>query len=592
MSMNEFEAFNAYASSSSDQQMEGTPSRKNLKVLLAVSPNYSLYMLKEEISNIRSGISDFTKSVDWRICLPLGILYLAGTLRKAGYEVHIYDLHKAFYECREKGYFKKHDLDDFFQEYWAETLRTIKPDVLGIGALFNVSSTAVAEMALWTRKVDCAITIILGGHYPSNQYKKMLGKQAMSDYIILGEAEESFQWLLDHLRKPDIKVLVKQHPHVVDQNSYMEPVKTKAIIHELDNLAPPAYDLLPDMDAYLEESLHSQRMGTHLFSKTRAAGIVSSRGCPLLCTFCAAHATHGRKYRMHSVDYMMNHVDWLVEKYDINQILIEDDMFNLKKERTIDFCQRLVKKYPNRFSLEFPNGLGAWFLDDETVGALKSAGLRSITFAVESGSDYIQKHVLKKNLDLKMVKEKVQILRKHGIDVRAFFIVGFIGETLAQMEETVQFAMTMDADWCEIKVLTPLAGSEMFDLAVKNDYMSGETDEHVYGRSCLNTPEFTAEQVKDVQYDANIRINFLNNRQLREKEYDQAEKTFRKLLKNYPNHVFSQWGLWQALKGQNKNDEAQKALRRLAELAQSDEQNQKWLKRYGIELSECTAGVS
>jgi radical SAM superfamily enzyme YgiQ (UPF0313 family) len=168
--------------------------------------------------------------------------------------------------------------------------------------------------------------------------------------------------------------------------------------------------------------------------------------------------------------------------------------------------------------------------------------------------------------------------------VRAFFIVGFIGETLAQMEESVQYALTMDADWCEFKVLTPLAGSEMYDLAVKNDYMSQDTDEHVYGRSCLNTPEFTAEQVKDVQYDANIRVNFLNNRQLREKEYDQAEKTFRKLLKTYPNPIFSQWGLWQALKGQHRDDEARQAFRRLADMARDDGQNQKWLNRYGIEL--------
>jgi len=562
-----------------------------MKVLLAVSPNYSIFMLNEEIANIRRGYSDFTKDVDWRICLPLGILYLAGTLREAGHEVHIYDLHKAFYECRNSGYFQTHDLQDFFREQWGGTLKAIKPDVLGVGALFNVSSTAVAEMSRWARQIDPAITVVLGGHYPSNQYKKMLGKQMMCDYAVLGEAEDSFRWLLEHLRDADIKDLVKKHPHVVDQHSYMEPLKTKAIIHDLDKLATPAYDLLPGMDAYLEESLHSQRMGSHLFAKTRAAGIVSSRGCPLMCTFCAAHATHGRQYRMHSVDYMMDHIDWLVEKYDVNQILIEDDMFNLKKERTIDFCQRLVKKYPGRFSLEFPNGLGAWFLDDDVVGNLKLAGLRSITFAVESGSQYIQKHVLKKNLNLNIVKEKVQILRKHGINVRAFFIVGFIGETLAQMEETVQFALNLDADWCEIKVLTPLAGSEMFDLAVKNSYMSGETDEHVYGRSCLSTPEFTAEQVKDVQYDANIRVNFLNNRQLREKNYVEAERTFRKLLKSFPHHIFSQWGLWQALKGQNKHDEAQEALRRLAQLAQSDEQNQKWLKRYGIEWSECSVGV-
>ncbi len=569
----------------SSPQSLGRASRKDLKVLLTVSLNYSIFMLNEEIGNIRRGACDFTKSVDWRFCLPLGILYIAGTLRKVGYEVHIYDLHRAFFKCRESGYFLFHDLENFFQDHFVNILRSIRPDVLGIGSLFNVSSSSVSEMARWARQVNPTMSIIMGGHYPSNQYKAILKKEEACDYIILGEAEEPFPWLLDHLHDPDISDIVAEHPNIVDQHCYRAEHKTKAIVENLDDLAPPAYDLLPDVDEYLEKSLHSQRMGSQLFSKTRAAAICSSRGCPMQCTFCAAHGVHGRKYRMHSLDYIMDSIDWLVQKYDINQILIEDDMFNLRKERTIAFCERLVGKYGARFSLEFPNGLACWILDDEVVGHLKKAGLRTITFAIESGSQYVQKHIIKKNLDLNLVSEKVKVLRKHGINVRAFFIVGFIGETLAQMKETVQYALTLDADWCEIKILTPLAGSEMYELAVKHNYLSGDTNEHVYGRSCLNTPEFAAQQVKEIQYDANIRINFLNNKQLRDKNYDEAEKTFGSILKNYPNHIFAQWGLLQALKGQQKDQEARLALDRLVALAQENKRNREVIKKYNIELS-------
>lgn len=563
----------------------GRASRKNLKVLLTVSPNFSVFMLTEEIGNIRRRSCDFTRSVDWRFSVPLGILYIAGTLRKAGYEVHIYDLHKAFFKCRESGYFLRHDLEDFFRDYFANILKSIQPDVLGIGSLFNVSSSSVSAMARWGRLVNPTMTIIMGGHYPSNQYKAILKKEAACDYIILGEAEEPFLWLLDHLHDSDIGNLVADHPNIVDQHCYQAKHKTGAIVENLDDLAPPAYDLLPDVEEYFEKSPLSRRVGGQHFSKTRAASIYSSRGCPMQCTFCASHGVHGRKYRVHSLDYIMDHIDWLVQKYDINQILILDDMFNLIKERTILFCDRLVGKYGERFSLECPNGLACWILDDEVVDHLKKAGLRTITFAIESGSQYVQKHILKKNLDLNLVREKVIVLRKYGINVRAFFIVGFIGETLAQMKETVQYALALDTDWCEIKILTPLAGSEMYELAVKHNYLSEDTNEHVFGRGCINTPEFTAQQVKEIQYDANIRINFLNNKQLRDKNYYEAEKTFDSILKNYPNHIFAQWGLLQALKGQQKDQAARLVLDRLVALAQENEINRELIKKYNIELS-------
>ena len=78
---------------------------EKIQVLLMVSPNYSLKLLQEEIDNIRNKNNDFTKSIDWRISAPLGLLYIAGNLRKYNYDVEIYDLHRVFNECRKSGYF-------------------------------------------------------------------------------------------------------------------------------------------------------------------------------------------------------------------------------------------------------------------------------------------------------------------------------------------------------------------------------------------------------------------------------------------------------------------------------------------------------
>ena len=99
------------------------------------------------------------------------------------------------------------------------------------------------------------------------------------------------------------------------------------------------------------------------------------------------------------------------------------------------------------------------------------------------------------------------------------------------------------------------------------------------------SPDFTPEQVEELRYDANIRINFLNNYNLRQGEFEDAQKIFLKLLNVYPNHLFAQWGLWQALEGQGKKEEAKKALERLKELSKTNEKNQLLLEKYNIKIT-------
>lgn len=555
-----------------------------MRVLLVVSPNVSTRMLKEEIANIKRGTWDFTKSVDWRPAVPIGILYIAGTLREAGFDVEIYDLHREFYVCREAGYFKENNLAGFFEEHFENILRDSKFDIVGISCLFNVSSSTVAEMGTRCRRVSPSTKIVLGGHYPTNMYREIL-KTGVCDYIVLGEAEEEFVWLAKHIGYPRIDEKINDELHIVDLNSLDRPDKKSAIIEDLDSLPMPAWDLLPCAADYIENSIDAERMGSPgNEGKAKSASIFTTRGCPMRCTFCAAHMVHGRRVRAHSIEYVMRHIDWLVDNYGINDLLIQDDMFNFSTKRAIEFCSTLLKKYRNRFSIEFPNGLAVWKLNEELVINLKKAGMKSATIAIESGSPYVQKHILKKNLNLSAAKEKVGLLKKHGIGVRAFYVVGFVGETMEMMEETVQFALDLNIDWSEVKIFTPLVGSEMYDIAKENGYLVGDTSENVFGRCCIETTEFTTEQVKNIQYDANIRINFLNNRYLKEERYRDAEQTFRGLLKSFPKHLFAQWCLWQALVGQKKTDEAGEALEQMLKMANESEKSHTLLERYNIQL--------
>ncbi|MBU3934645.1 cobalamin B12-binding domain-containing protein, partial [Patescibacteria group bacterium] len=208
------------------------------KILLVVSPNYSIKILQEEVNNLKSGESDFTKSVDWRVTAPLGILYITGSLRRAGYDVQIYDLHRAFYLCRKIGYFKENDLSDFFKDYFENILKNNPVDVLGISCLFNVASTTVKKMGTIAKKISPNTKIVIGGHYPTCEYYKVLEK-GVCDYIILGEAEEEFVWLLNHINDPFLNEKISKNPHIVSIECKNDPDKKPAIIENLDSLAMP-----------------------------------------------------------------------------------------------------------------------------------------------------------------------------------------------------------------------------------------------------------------------------------------------------------------------------------------------------------------
>lgn len=216
--------------------------------------------------------------------------------------------------------------------------------------------------------------------------------------------------------------------------------------------------------------------------------------------------------------------------------------------------------------------------------------MKSLAVGIESGNQYVQNNILKKNLRLDMIKKKVDLLKKHDVNVRGFYILGFIGENKKMMEDTIKFALDLNIDWSEIKIFTPLVGSEMYDIAKEKGYLVGDTSEHIYRRCSIKTPDFSPEEVEELCYDANIRINFLNNRNLKEKKFNDAEDIFSKLLNVYPNHLFAQWGLWKAFEGQNKQEEAQKALGKLVSLIKSDEKNYRLIKKYNIEIPELKNG--
>ena len=511
---------------------------------------------------------DFSKSINLFYSHPLGILYLAGVARACGFNVKVLDLHKKFCEAVWNKNVTHESIQDFIYDEVKTNILKHKPALVAISCLFSMASEVAHDVACFVKKVDSNLKVLMGGGYPTNSIKEVLEDKNV-DMIVVGEAEHALKQIICTLDKYSPKNYF-DNPAIVTReslNKKIKPIGEK--IQDLDDIPYPAWDLLDDTASYITGTNRTRSM-----VKKRCISLYTSRGCPFYCTFCASHTIHGRKLRLHSLDHIFAEIDKLVKDHNINLLLIEDDIFNFNRKRTMDFCKGIVKRWKNRFEIEFPNGIYIPTLDDELVKWLSRAGMKDVHIAVESGHQYTLTHIIKKGgLTLEKTKEAVAALNKYDIIIRNFFIIGFPGETKEMIKKSLQFAAELNTDWTSIFIATPIHGSDLYRMAHENGYLheSSEEDECCRGsntctrtkvksklenrhylKASLATKDFNPSELEEIQYDANLRINFIDNRNIKNKRYDRAELIYGDLIKLYPDHLFANYCYWQSLVGQKK----------------------------------------
>jgi radical SAM superfamily enzyme YgiQ (UPF0313 family) len=203
----------------------------------------------------------------------------------------------------------------------------------------------------------------------------------------------------------------------------------------LDKLGIPAWDLIKPYE--YPEAQHGA-----FFKNFPIAPITITRGCPYSCTFCAGNFISGKIFRKRSARHVVEEIKTLHDKYGIREIHITDDNFTLDKDFAKDVL-RHIKQMDFKISWSVPNGIRAESLDEELLSLMKETGLYLISLGIESGSDRILK-LMKKNTTTSLMKDTIERIRKFDIDIAGFFIIGFPGETLGDIERTIQFSLDLD----------------------------------------------------------------------------------------------------------------------------------------------------
>jgi len=380
-------------------------------------------------------------------CPPLGLLYLAATLRQtfgSGVEVRVVDL-----SIQQRRYFEAREL-----------LAEFRPDVVGVGAL-NWEAEESGQLALMIQHEFPGTIVALGGPFAHKNTAKICAT-GVYDWIFDGEADWAFplacqRWFRGDKALGDIVGLSwRTAPGERFTNNAdllrMATTPPAGVVEDLDAIPLPAWDLV-DFDRYAKV-----RNFMSLLKGTRYAPIFTSRGCPFLCTYC--HDIFGKKFRWRSPENVAAEVA-LLRSLGVDELQVVDDIFNMNPPRMKAVCRAIE---PFEMHITFPNGLRFDILDEEGCEALVRAGTYGACVAIETITPRLQE-LIKKRLKVDRAQRAIGWMADRGVLIRGFFMLGFPTETIAEMQATIDYAVRSNLTQAYFFNVVPQPGTPLYDLA-------------------------------------------------------------------------------------------------------------------------------
>ncbi|KPJ89903.1 MAG: hypothetical protein AMJ53_15295, partial [Gammaproteobacteria bacterium SG8_11] len=227
----------------------------------------------------------------------------------------------------------------------------------------------------------------------------------------------------------------------------------RPMIHDLNILPFPAWDLLPNFpNAYPHNALETKRLP--------AASIITSRGCPHKCTFCD-RAVYGSVVRHHSAEYTLEMIRHLKSNYGIKDLMIVDDNFLLDKKKLFYICDKIIEE---NMDLKWYCLSHVKFMTEDRLRKIKEAGCWIMEVGIESGCERILR-LLRRTTPKSQIADAIKRAKKNGIKIKGNFIFGLPTETKESLEETIQFATSIDISLFQQSFLTIWPGCELSENA-------------------------------------------------------------------------------------------------------------------------------
>ena len=343
---------------------------------------------------------------------PLGLMYLASSLRSNGINCRIID-------C---------DAEYFGWSKVKKILAEQMPDVLGFSLFGNMLDNAkvFAKIA----RPYCKYMIAGGPAVPLylNEIKKNIKE---IDFLFSGEAENS---LVDFISN-------------IKNNKKISYLINSVKIKDLNNLTEPDYTKLP-IFSYCHP----------LISKFPLATVITSRGCSFKCTFCDRQVS-GTKIRYRKVENIVDQLEMLTNEIGFKSIIFYDDNFTNDKQRIINICDEILSRNINIVWRCESRPIN---LTKDVLNIMKKAGCESIAFGVESFND-LSLTKLNKAFKINDVIKVFKDTRDSGIRPDPYFMVALPWHDEYSLKHTLNFAKSIGSGYAQFSTLSPIRGTKLWE---------------------------------------------------------------------------------------------------------------------------------
>lgn len=418
-----------------------------------------------------------------------------------------------------------------YMDLLTDAIKTAKYDVLALSAPF-VFNVKWVETAIKLSKIyHPNAKIIFGGGYATIFPERCL-KTLEVDDLVVGEGESAILHILNkysghHDPEFEEKFPIEGHISKNEKNE-ISVYKQRSNFIDLGYIPIPAWHYL-DVESYFKRS------------GIRVLPIEATRGCPYNCSYCCTYLSWGRRIRNKPIENVIGEIRYLKDKYNVNGLHFIDDNLSFNRVWFKEILERLITmKLPIKFIV---SSFSIKHLDEELIDLMIKVGMDQFGVAVESGSTEIQKSI-NKNLDFNKVREVLRIMKSRNVRTNICWMIGFPNETIEQINTTFNFARELRANSNQFLTVLPYPGTKLFEDAKNANLLIFQDDEldkfDTRRAEYLKSNEWNYDQLRDMIYNANIELNFLNNPLL--DTVDGREYFFRyleQLLVRLPEHIIA-----------------------------------------------------
>ena len=406
----------------------------------------------------------------------LGIGYIAAVLEQNNYDVDVLD---------------SSALELSYDEIGEEMLKR-NPDIVSISALTPTIGAAL-DAADKIKNVKPDTIVVLGGYHPTFEYENLLKEEESIDVIVRGEGEYTMLELVQKIESggdlKDVQGLAFIDDTSEDKTIIVTPDRPP--IQDLDELPFPAFHLFP-MEKYKILNI-----------TTNVATIITTRGCPMQCSFCSSAALHGKHLRRRSYENVVDEIEMRLQEQNIDTIAFMDDTFTLDVKFVKNFCEEIKRR-----------GLKFWWgctsrvdtLSEELLEMMKDAGCITIFMGVES-ADQQMLDKMNKNITVRKTMNAFKLARKVGIRTIASCVIGMPEDTRKKIKKTIDFVSSLKPNYALFSLATPYPGTRFYkETFEKNLIKIRDWSKYTLINPILETIDCSKDDLRSIQKKAFIKF--------------------------------------------------------------------------------------